>query len=173
MKKAFTLMEVLVIMAVIGIISTMLIVNWRKNEKRYQLQRTAQEIVQSIRTAQDMALNSLKLAEEEIPLSYGVYFNKNINSSYVIFGDVNGNNSYQTPSSDILVEKVLIESSIEIDSLSPGTQDLSVVFSLPDGFTIITPPSTLASIVIKRKNGVCPHDCKTITIINTGQVNIE
>ena len=173
MKKAFTLMEVLVIMAVIGIISTMLIVDWRKNEKRYQLQRTAQGIVQSIRTAQDMALNSLKLVDEEIPLSYGVYFNKNINSSYIIFGDVNGNNSYQTPSSDIFVENVLIESGIEIDSLSPGTQDLNIVFSLPDGFTIITPPSTLASIIIKRKNGVCPDDCKTIKIINTGQINIE
>ncbi|MDP2934746.1 MAG: type II secretion system protein, partial [bacterium] len=51
----FTLIEALVVIFVIGTISSMMIVNWRKNESQYQLQRAAQEIMQNIRKAQDFA----------------------------------------------------------------------------------------------------------------------
>ncbi len=171
-KKGFTLIELLVVIAVIGIISSMLVVNWRKNEKQYQLQRATQEIVQNIRKAQDMALNSLEYQGEIPNYSYGVSFDSNDNDSYIIFGDRNGNNTYQA--SDIEVESISIESGIEIYSLSSGAQDLHVTFSLPDGFTNIVPSADSATIVIKKTGKTCPSkDCKNIIIKRTGQVTID
>ena len=171
-RQGFTLMELLIVIAVIGIISTMLVVNWRKNEKQYQLQRAAQEIVQNIRKVQDMALNSFKY-EGEIPdYSYGLFFDKDDNNSYIVFGDRNGNNTYQA--SDMQIENVSIETGIEINSLSSENQNLHITFSLPDGFTGIEPSADSATIIIKKTGKSCPsNDCKNIIINKTGQITIE
>lgn len=174
-KKGFTLLELLIIITIVGIISSVLVVNWRRNEKQYQLQRAAQEIAQDIRMVQDMALNSYKYLDQ-IPDNYGLYFDKNDKSSYIIFGDMNGNNSYQGAPPDLEIESISIESGIEINSLSSGAQDLHITFSLPDGFTNFDPSATLANIVIKKTNADCnsdPQECKKIEVMKTGQVNIK
>lgn len=168
-QKGFTLFELLVVVLVIGLVSSILIANLRKGEKQYQIQLAAQEIAQNIRRAQDMALTSWR-HQGEIPYNYGVYFRKQDKDSYKIFADKNGNNKYET--SDGLVETVKIESNIEIDSLS-SEPDLYITFSLPDGFTHIEPLASSATITIRRVNGICPQNCKSIKIINTGQINIE
>lgn len=172
-RRGFTLIELLIVIAVIGVISTMLVVNWRKNEKQYQLQRTAQEIVQNIRKAQDMALNSYK-HEEGLPANYGIYFDKNDENSYIVFGDINSTYTYQGDPPDIEVDDISIEAGIEIYSLSSGNQSLHITFSLPDGFTNIVPFADSATIVIKKTGKTCPsEDCKNIIIRRTGQVTID
>lgn len=172
-RQGFTLLELLIVIFIIGLISSILVVNWRKNEKQYQLQRAAQQIVQNIRKAQDMALNSFKY-QDDVPDTYGLWFKKDDKDSYIIFGDINRNNKYEGVPPDIKVEDVSIESNIEIHSLSSGIQDLHINFSLPDGFTLIEPSAGSASITIKRSDTTCPSkDCKTIKVLSTGQVNIE
>ena len=172
-RRGFTLIELLIIVVIIGIISTMLVVNWRRNEKQYQLQRATQEIVQNIRKAQDMALNSYK-HEEGFPSNYGIYFNKDDENSYVIFGDINSTYTYQGDPPDIEIDDISIESGIEIDSLSSGNQSLHITFSLPDGFTNIVPFADSATIVIKKTGKTCPsEDCKNIIIKRTGQVTTD
>lgn len=169
-KKGFTLIEALVVVFIIGLISAVLIVNWRKNEKQYQVQRTAQEIVQNIRRAQDMALNSFKYQEDDgVPDNYGVYFDKTMANSYIIFADENGNNKYNGGED---METVSIDSGVEINSLSSEPK-LHITFSLPDAFTIINPAAVSATVTIKKSNGICPQNCKSIIIRNTGQVSIE
>ena len=172
-RQGFTLIELLIVIAVIGTISSMLVVNWRKNEKQYQLQRATQEIVQNIRKAQDMALNSYK-HEEGFPTNYGIYFDKNDENSYIIFGDMNNTYTYQGDPPDMRVDDISIETGIEIDSLSSGNQDLHITFSLPDGFTNIKPTANSAIIVIKKTGKTCPSkDCKNIIIKRTGQVTVD
>lgn len=175
-QKGFSLLEMLVVISIIGLISTILIVNWRKNEKQYLLQRVAQNIIQDIRKAQDMALNGTKYENQEVPYSYGIFFDKN-KEYYQLFGDVNGNNTYQPSDMDIEIGgEVLIESGIEINSLSSETkgQGLNIVFSIPDGFMRIEPSSTTASIIIKREGTTCPSlNCKTINIRGMGQISVD
>lgn len=172
-NKGFTLFELLVVIAIITTISSILIVNLRRGEKKYQVQIVAQEIVQNIRKAQDMALASVRSAGQVPDYSYGLFFDKNDKNSYAIFGDMNRNNTYQGDPPDIEVDKISIESGIEIDSLSSGNQNLHITFSLPDGFTIIRPSADSAAITIRDANGTCPQDCKTIKIEDTGRISIQ
>lgn len=168
-NKGFTIFELLVVVAVIGIISTILVVNWRQGEKQYLLQRTAQKIVQDIRKAQDLALTSYR-HQGQIPPNYGVYFTTQGPTSYKIFTDDNDNNQYDSSDSD--VETINLENGITISALSSEPK-LHLTFSLPDAFTIINPSTGSATITIKRTGLSCPQNCKNIIITNTGQVKIE
>lgn len=175
-NRGFTLVEMLVVIFIIGIISTILIVNWRKNENQYKLQRAAQEIAFNIRKAQEMALNGRKCSDGEVPnSSFGVNFDNATINSYTIFCDRNDNNMYQTPSADLFVETISIESGIIIHSLSSGAQDLDIAFSLPDSFTVINPQAASpATITIKKTGATCPSvNCKNIIVKKTGEISID
>ncbi|MBD3282229.1 MAG: prepilin-type N-terminal cleavage/methylation domain-containing protein [Candidatus Portnoybacteria bacterium] len=167
-KRGFTLTEILVVIFIIGFISSIMIVNWRSNEERYKLHRIAQEVVQDIRSAQDMALTSFRY-EGNIPSAYGVYFDKQDSRGYIIFGDLNENGRYNS-NGDIVVEGVEISEGVEIYDLS---NDLHVLFSIPDGFTQIYPTNPFARVTLKRTNGSCPDDCLDIVVRSTGRVSIE
>jgi len=163
-RRGFTLIEMLAIIAIISIISGSLIVNWRKNEKKYEVQYTAQGIVQNLRRAQDMALSGKKYPGEDVPPAYGIYFELSTKNSYLIFGDKTGNNTYQK-GSDTLVETISLDSNIEIYSLS-ASKDLNIVFSIT--------PSAPATIGIRKTGYSCPSNfCKSIIIKNTGEISIQ
>ncbi|MFH1129220.1 MAG: prepilin-type N-terminal cleavage/methylation domain-containing protein [Patescibacteria group bacterium] len=169
--NGFTIAEMLVTTFIIGVLSTILVVNWRENEKNYLVQQVAQEIAQNIRKAQGMALSGKNYQAQTI-YSFGVFFDKNNEISYKIFADKNNNNTYQP--SDLLIEDVILDPYIVINSLSSGNQDLNIVFSVPDGFTTFNPSATSATIIIKRKGTTCPSKtCRDIIIKNTGQVTIQ
>ena len=171
MKKGFTIIEILVVVFIVGLMSAILVVNWRKNEQTYLVQRTAQEIAQNIRKAQDLALSGKK-AGTVTPSFYGVFYDKNDINNYIIFGDTNNNGSYQ--SSD-WHEIIALNSGIEIYQLSSGNnQSLTIKFSIPDGFTTIDPSATSATIGIRKIGTTCPSvSCKNIIITNTGQITIQ
>lgn len=175
-NRGFTLVEMLVVIFIIGFVSSILVFNWRKNEKEYQLQKAAQMIVQNIRKAQGLALSGKDYWSPKPPPpypSYGVSFDKQNKTSYVVFGDINGNQTYQSPPSDILVDTIYLESGIEIYSLSGGA-NLNVTFSIPDGFVTILPSATSAKISIRKIGKSCPSkDCRDIIVMKTGQVNIQ
>lgn len=174
-RTGFTLVEVLVVMFIIAMLSSILVVNWRKNEKRYQLQRAAQEVVQNLRKAQSMALAGKNLCDQALPCvpeNYGVFFGKTDVFSYVIFSDKNGNEKYGGGESTELVERIDLDSGMEI-SLS---KDLDVVFLVPDGFITINgqPVTAEASLTVKRSGATCPSlNCKTILIKKSGQITIQ
>lgn len=175
-NRGFTLVEMLVVIFIIGIISAILIVNWRNNENQYKLQRAAQEIAFNIRKAQEMALNGRKCSDGEVPdSSFGVNFDSGTINSYTVFCDKNNNNTYQTPSADLFVEAISIEPGIVIHSLSSGAQDLDITFSLPDGFAVINPQAASpATITIKKIGATCPSiNCKKIIVKKTGEVSID
>lgn len=170
------MVEMLVVILVVGVLSAILVNNWRKQEKQYLLQRAAQQIVQNIRKAQEFALNGNKMLWEPtnqmvVPESYGIHFQKG-ERSYFIYGDMIGNVGYQNPE-DIQETYAQTETGIEIDSFS-GANVLDVIFSIPDGFISFYPSATSATITIKKTGKTCPSkDCKTILIRNTGEISIQ
>lgn len=168
-EGGFTLFELLVVIFIIALVSAILVINMRRSESQYKLQIGAQEIAQSIRRAQDMALSSFRY-QGNVPFAYGLFFDKQNRTSYRIFADINGNNKYDAPDGN--VDIINIEKGIEIGSLSREPR-LHITFSLPDGFTEIEPSASSATITIKKTGGSCPQDCKEIIIERTGRISIN
>jgi|GEM_PF-1463207 len=171
----FTLIEALVVTAVIAIISSIMVVNWRQNQGQYQLQRAAQEMAQIVRKAQDYALTSKKMWWSPdnawiIPLSYGVHFEQG-ETQYFIYGDKQGNAGYQNPE-DIPETYTQLETGIEIDSLD--RDPLNIIFNIPDGDVSFYPANAQGIIVIKKTGKTCPSIyCRTITVQRTGEIDIQ
>ena len=165
MKKGFTLIELLIVFVIITLVSTILIVNWRKNEKRYLVRRVAQEIVQNIRKSQDRSLNSYEYNGGVY--DYGVRFALSNPDSYILFTDINGNKKYG--GSGELIDSFTIEPGVKINALSVGPK-LDITFSIPDGFTNIEPSASSATITITKDDGT---NGVVIEIMQTGQVNIQ
>ncbi len=186
-KKGFTLVEMLVAIMIVGVISSILVVNWRRNENRYQLQIVAQDIVQNIRKTQEMSLAGSKYFNSQsgtyqIAFNYGLNFNLSSPFSYKIFANKSNDRRYDP--NDELLENVQIETGFEISSLTGSTGSLTVVdvtFTVPDGFTTIrkdqptsgSPWQNSLTITIRQIGKNCPNACKNIIIRNTGEVSIQ
>lgn len=178
MKKGagFTIIELLVVIAIVGIISSIMVVNFRKSEESNKLQRAAQQVVQGIRKAQNMALSSIevpgKCPPEIICKYYGVYFNtQSMPNSYHIFASAN--KVYNPPGET--VEIVNLEAGIVIDSVAPSEGNkLNIIFSPPHAFPVeFNPTTTQAVITVKKKDGVCSQDCRYIKINDKGWIAIQ
>jgi len=176
-KTGFTFIELLVVIAIITIISGMIVVNFRKGEVGGRLQQSAQQVVQTIRRAQNMAISSVEYQGEIY--SYGVHFDKtNIPNSYYIFVDKDDNKIYDQGIDDIKYEFTLEK--IEVDEIfvltTGGEAEVSrvdIVFIPPDPLTKFNNDPTIseASIVIKTEG--TQWDAKTIKVGKAGWVSME
>jgi len=81
-KNGFTIWELLVVMAIIGIVSAIVLAQNQYFNSRRQLQRAVQELSVNIRWAQGMALET-QLAGGVLPAGYGIYVKDD--SHYLIF----------------------------------------------------------------------------------------
>jgi len=175
-NKSFTLIEALVVIFVIGLTSSIMIVNWRKKENQYQLQRAAQEIAQTIRKAQDYALNGKQRdwpgVGMIVPDSYGAHFNED-ERNYFVYGDRIGNIGYQPPE-DLQETNIIIETGIEIESVGTAQGYFDVIFSVPDGFVTFNPSNASGIITVKKTGTTCPSkNCRNIVVKETGEVSIQ
>lgn len=170
-KKGFTLVELLVVISIISIISGVMVVNFRTSEQTNKLQRSAQQVVQGLRKAQGMALFSSEHGGEVYDY-YGIYFDtQGMPGSYHVFASPN--KAYNPPSET--VEIVNLEAGIVIDSVVPNEDNkLNIVFSPPHAFVEFNPTTpTQAVITIKKKDGICPQDCRYIKINNEGWMGVQ
>jgi len=111
-QRGFTLLEITVVVAVIALLSTIFLANYRGGDKQYALLRASHKLSQDIRTIEEMALSSRKTPGgrfgETFPKGgYGIYVKINdlsVNDcpSYlqgycvVLFADCDGEEDYDT-----------------------------------------------------------------------------
>jgi len=137
-KNGFTIIELLVVTAIIAIISAMVLANYRSGEKQYIFNQAMQKLVSDLRKAQNMAVSGSGIAGRYC--GYGILIKPAVDyTSYTFYGDIPpggncgiSNNKYD--SSDYsetvnLAERVLFNSS----SPSP----LDVFFKAPEPTTYI------------------------------------
>lgn len=185
-KKGFTLIEALVAIFVIGAISSMMIVNWRKSENQYQIQRVAQEMAQNTRKVQDMALNGVKASGlASVPAFYGISFELLVSPVfYKICADTHPSSDpdNKCTGSDNWIEQISMENGVEIDSVyrlktdeTEEEDSIHIMFSVPDGFVFFGRADTIGALIrIKKTGTTCPSNtCRDIVIRSTGEVSIQ
>ncbi len=201
-KTGVTLTELLVVISIITIISTIMVINFRAGEKGGELVRSAQLVVQGIRKAQSMALGSKENKHPttdnwEVPEgSYGVYIALSSPNQYIIFADFfvadpDTENDQYNSGEDI--ETVELEGGIIIEHIryqpSNGKPNkTNINFDPIDPLINLVPPMPPANeinITLKREEvvdcgsdcqegvvGSCPEGCKVVKLLKAGWVSI-
>lgn len=139
--SGFTLVELLVVIAIISIVSAIVIPSYKNMNQQYALNLAANQLVQDIRSTQEMALASPQVAGRTWP-DYGVYFQNT--SYYLIYADDgDGEMTYPTQSGDYLIKQVYYGNNIAVSSIAntgcptQGPADIAIAFFPPNPITTI------------------------------------
>lgn len=156
MNNGFTLIEILVVLAIIVIITGIVIFNINSERQNSALLRSAQKLSLDLRRAQSFALSSKVFKTSGVPCGWGAHFNGVGSANYIIFADlaVNPNCSdrdfIRAADGSEDFETINLEPGITVGSLSGGLTD--VVFTPPDPIVTFTPDQTSASVTLTAKN---------------------
>ena len=132
--SGFTLIELLVSVLIIGLISTIFMVNYHNTNKRSELKVATQKLASDIRLAQNYSLGSKTYDGVITPSGgWGVYFSLSSPSSYIIFADKNGDHLYNAGE---VIETKTLPAGVTISALSPANP-AAIVFFPPDPVTYI------------------------------------
>jgi prepilin-type N-terminal cleavage/methylation domain-containing protein len=157
MNKGFTLLEMLVTLAIISIITSIVIFNIGLERQNAALFRSAQILSSNLRRVQSYALSSKTFKTQGVPCGWGVHFNGVGSINYIIFADMaltqdcsNRDFVRATDGSEDF-ETVNLESGITLSSLSNNLSD--VVFTPPEPKVTFIPDQISASIILINRNG--------------------
>jgi prepilin-type N-terminal cleavage/methylation domain-containing protein len=166
-KKGFTVIELVVSVAIISMVTAIFLVNYRSVNRRSDLTMISQKLVTDIRIAQNYSLGLARYGlsgTSNIPSGgWGVYFDlQNYgNNKYIIFADDNANGVYDIGEANVNYGAATMDlpDNIIIQSLSVGYR-ANVTFLPPDPVTTI-------------KSEVSDHPQLDITIKDLRSNNIK
>lgn len=152
----FTLLEVLMVIAIIIVFSTLTVVSFNTVREQLALKRAAHQMVQDLRRAQEMAMSSAEFKETEncyspLPTAkgYGIYLDiPTSNKSYKLYADTAADTGLDCEtyfptecweyynSADCVVETINIQEKgviiKEIKNTDGGVQKVSINFKPPN-----------------------------------------
>jgi len=83
-KRGFTLMELMIVMAITGIMLSVVLVNMQNSRKNSEIEAAGMQLVSLLREVQNNALTGKKIGSEEGEYSCAFQFKINANGSYEI-----------------------------------------------------------------------------------------
>ncbi len=167
----FTLIEIVVVVGIIGVITGIVVFNVNAERQNSTLMRSAQKLSLDLRRAQSFALSSKTFKATGVPCGWGVHFNGEKSTNYIIFADLAtaqncGDRDFiRAANASEDFEIANLETSITVKSLSGGLSD--VVFTAPEPTVTITPTQTLASITLTNRSG----STRVINFNKTGYIS--
>jgi len=169
-QKGFTLIELIVVMAIIVILTTLVLANYRDGQKRYALSQSAQQLASDLRRIQNMAMNGVGISAASGRRGYGIYINLANNDSYIIYADQNGNNTWQP--SDELIEAINLANNVKITGVSTPNEKADIYFESPDPTTYISNLGGSNNIIITLgMDSLANTETVTVTLAGVIQVN--
>ncbi len=138
LSKGVTLIELMVVISVVGILSSVMFVDFGGIEKQLALKRAVYQLAQDIRETEEMALGSIaniSCSSGKTVCGFGMYFHPAPNDNfYTIFADCANdcqNNNYAKDSGDTEIRQIFLEKTITLQKALPA-RPLSLIFSAPD-----------------------------------------
>lgn len=157
--KGFTLVELMVVMVIITIMTTIVLTNYRAGGRQLALDRSANKLAQDIRRAQEIAMGSRE--EGACPSGFGGGYGIRLSRSdaaphypwfwqYILFADCDNNGEYAS-TTDSLIQEVKFEQGVTLQKIKywdgvqwcpvglPGLGEpvIDIIFSPPDPERVI------------------------------------
>ncbi len=158
--RGFTLMEMIASIAIIGIIFSIFLANYRGTNNRSELVGAAQKLASDIRLAQNYSLGLKKASDTDAdppPGGWGVYVDE-ASASYILFADKNAPDGNRIYDNGEKFREIFLPDGVMINTngISVGgasAQTSAIVFFPPDPVTYISNSSTTdISITLKDRN---------------------
>ena len=145
-QEGITLIEIVVMLALIAIFSSILISDFPKIQRQFMLSRASHKLSQDIRRAQDLALSGRRPAEEdegEKIAGYGIYFNTSTPTQYKIYEDKVVDSLFDkkyTDGEDVEnIDMADFASGVHIKEINPDkSSSASINFSPPNPLVMLT-----------------------------------
>lgn len=175
-NNAFTLIEIIITLAIIAVLFSTLMIGKTKEEERLALQRMAYQLAQDLREAQEMAMGAGKIVcDTETTYNFGVHFNEDWKDYYMFFADCDKSKYYEA-GTDKDIKKIPLEEKVQIKDFSPIYNSpaynsvLDIVFTPPDPIVRINGVDwdKEASIIFSLNSYT-----KTVKINSAGRIEID
>lgn len=191
-KKGFTLIELIVVVAIMAMISALSLFDSSRLNSAVLLSNTAYEISLIIRDAQVSGLGAKVISVQGQPdtattSNQGVYFDLDTSESVVFFADLIKNNRYDAPSGEesqtYNIENKRAGEIVKICEVSSAgrcaneKQNLTIMFKRPNPEAYFytdgdrTGSGYLGSVGINL--GFTDGECRSIIIYKTGAIQID
>jgi prepilin-type N-terminal cleavage/methylation domain-containing protein len=183
-SKGFSMVEILVVLAIIAIISGIFFASQNRSRDSLALERAAHQVAQDLNRAMEFSLRTRSHTCATGTLNgYGVYANYLVPNSYIIFADCDGNKTYNADGipccPDDIIETRPLEAGVVISDTSPRA-------GAPKPGTSFTYEPPDPTVTFCRSNGCSGTTAwielaaasdssivKTVRINNRGRVLIE
>ncbi|MBI3335383.1 MAG: hypothetical protein HY001_02700 [Candidatus Portnoybacteria bacterium] len=178
--RSFTLVELIVSLAVLIILSSILLVSPSRGPESYRFTATVQKLVADIERAKSFSLGA-RVFKASVPSGgWGVHFVKG-ESCYILFGDENANGLYDgagetlcdanaaSPASERF-ERVFLSEGVEISLLTP-TDSVDIIY-LPPLPRIFVNGSETTNVQITLRSKAL-NVTKTIIANIVGNVSVQ
>lgn len=172
--NGFSLVELIVAVAVISILLTVTIVNYTNQRKEKTLFFAARQLAADIRIAQSNAVNVLERGGIIPEGGYGIALSQGSNE-YKLFSDFNNDKLYTSlyvP--DELISNTGLPSGVVVSQLKKdggSTANIDIAFTPPFGNTFINGSASSAGAVVEAEIELCLSlSCRIITVNSEGRV---
>lgn len=132
-QSGFTLLEILISIFIVGLMTSVVIVNYRSSGYRVEINNATEQLASNIRLAQNFSLGTREFNGAN-PKAWGVRFAIGDLNHYIIFADMDGNNSY---SADENYKTINLPNGVAFSNLGGATNEVSIIFIPPDPITKI------------------------------------
>ncbi len=181
-SKGFTIIEIVVVIAIILVIFTISIANFPAIKLQFALLRTTYKFAQDLRTAQNLALSANQYSNPTGQCSkvagYGIYIYTPQNQQYSMYADNNtsGNANNQYDSGDCFAQQIIsTEPGVVIKKICNVVgSNVSIDFSPPDPTTTITTLAagqTEVDVVFALSSDLT--QTKTVAVNTAGLIEVE
>lgn len=141
------MIEIIVSIAIISLLIGVFLVNYRGTDRRNNLSLSAQDLVSSIRLAQNNTLGSVEYAGSVPDGGWGVHFDLSSSTkAFYIFADMNANMEMETGGSMEIFDRIELPQGVSFASTTIGNQ-ADVTFLPPDPITNIWDGSSTSTYI--------------------------